>query len=200
MTVLRRLKVDWSGTPVVGASVSTFYSASPDPTGFPSAVRAFFAALGGLAFPPLTITVPNTGDLINVQTGMLEGTWTDGTAPAPFSGTNSGDYAKGVGGQIRWVTGSVVAGRRLEGSTFLVPFAGGIFDTDGTLDTTMVTALKGAGDALIASPSMLSIWARPLPARPKKNGGTLPARTGESHMVMSCKVPDRVSWLKSRRR
>jgi len=199
MTDLRRMRVTWTGAGVVGDGVSTFYSANPDPSGFPAAVRAFFNGLGTLAFPPLTVQVPNTGDTISSVDGALVGTWTDGTVPAPFVGTNTGDYAKGVGGQIRWVTNAVVNRRRLEGSTFLVPFAAGIFDTDGTLDTSMVTALKTAGDTLIASTSMLSIWARPLPARPGAHG-TLPARPGESHLVMACKVPDRVSWLKSRRR
>lgn len=198
MADLRRLRVVWSGFPVVGDGVTTFYTRSTDPTGFPGAVRSFFSSVAGLAFPALTITVPNTGDVISDVDGSLQGVWTDGTAPAPVTGTNTGDFAKGVGAQVRWHTDGVVGGRRVVGSTFLVPLAGGIFDADGTLDTTYVTSVKTAADALIASQTTLAIWSRPQPAREGAHG-TLPARPGSSNFVLASSVPDRVSWLRSRR-
>lgn len=198
MANLRRLRVTWSGFPVVGDCVSTFYSRSSTPTGFPGAVRSFFSSVAGLALPAVTITVPNSGDVISDVDGSLQGVWVDGTAPAAVVGTNTGDFAKGVGAQVRWHTDGVVGGRRVVGSTFIVPLAGGIFDTDGTLDATYVTALKTAGDALITSQTDLAIWSRPQPAREGAHG-TLPARTGSSNFVLTCTAPDRVAWLRSRR-
>lgn len=187
MGSISRLRVSWTGGGVIGGGVSTFYFAGADGAN-PGAVRSFFNA-SPLLFPAsVTITVPNNGDVIENTTGDLVGTWTSGGALAPVSGTNTGDFAMGVGMRVRWLTAGIVAGRRVNGSTFLVPIASGIFDTDGTLDGATVTAEKTAADALVAAAPALCVWSRPTPSR-----------AGSSHLVMSTQVPDKVSWLRSRR-
>jgi len=193
-----RLRVVWSGSGVVGPGLSTFYALDTSP-GFPAAVRAFYEAVKS-GFPTsVTITVPNGGDVIDASTGVLTGTWTDGTAPAPVVGTGVGTYAAGVGAQVRWRTLGVVAGRRVVGSTFLVPQVGPIFDSDGTITPATRTVIQNAANAYVTAAPWGVIWSRPY-AGDTTPGHVRPARAGSSHILSGATVPDRPSWLVSRRR
>lgn len=181
------MRVTWTGSPVVGDSVTTLYF-SGSGTGRPAAARAFFASFA-LALPAgLTITIPNGGDKIDDGTGNLAGSWSEGTAPAPVTGGTAGEYAKGVGMQVRWRTDGIVGSRRVVGSTFIVPIVGSVFDTDGSLDNATVAANLTAANALISSTASLLVWSRPTPSR-----------LGTSNPVVGATAPDRVSWLRSRR-
>lgn len=183
-----RCRVAWSGSPVVGPGLSTFYALNTSP-GFPAAVRAFFASLTTLLYSGTTITVPNTGDVIDEATGAITGTWTDGAALTPVVGAASGVFAAGVGMQVRWRTGGIVAGRRVVGSTFLIPTTTGAFDATGTPGSATITVVQNAADAYIAAAPFACIWSRPAPGR-----------AGTDHLITSASVPDRPSWLVSRRR
>jgi hypothetical protein len=136
----------------------------------------------------LAVTVPNSGDTIDVATGDINGVWTgSGGGTVGFGG--SGDFAQGVGARIKWNTAGIVAGRRVRGSTFMVPLVGGTFSASGALDSSFVTDLTAAATTFLASASStLEIFSRPK--------GT---RVGTSHTVTSASVPNAVSWLRSRR-
>lgn len=193
-----RLRVTWSGSGVVGPGLSTFYAADTSP-GFPAAVRAFYQALV-TSFPTnVTITVPNGGDVIDPSTGVLTGAWTDGTAPLPVVGTGAGTYAAGVGAQVRWRTLGVVAGRRVVGSTFLIPLVSPIFDSDGTITAASRTVIQNAANAYVTAAPYGTIWSRPY-AGDTTPGHVRPARAGSQHIISGAVVPDRPSWLVSRRR
>lgn len=188
MSQMQRLRVTWSGPGVTGPGLSTFYTSTAGPLGIANAVKTFLQSQQ-LAFPTnVTITVPSGGDLIEDTTGALAGTWNEPGTGGSFTGTGTGDYPQGVGMQIRWRTGGIVAGRRVVGSTFFVPIMSAIFDADGTLDNATVTSLTNAGTALIAAHPDLRIFSRPKGPR-----------IGSSHAVLTAVVPDRVSWLRSRR-
>lgn len=188
MATLERIRVTWSGSGVVGPGLTTFFFTQP--TGaLPSAVRTFFSSLAALFPPSVTIQVPNNGDLIDEATGALAGTWTVGSTPAAVVGSSAGAFQLGVGAQVRWRTAGIVGGRRSVGSTFLVPATGGAFDTDGTLQSTSVTLIQNAANALIVASPNLAVWSRPKGIR-----------SGVAHVVTAATVPDRPSWLRSRRR
>lgn len=192
-----RLRVVWSGNAVVGPTLSTFYALDTSP-GFPAAVRALMAALSTFIPTGTQIAVPNNGDVINPATGELTGSWTDGTTPAVVTCSGTGVYAKGVGAQIRWRTSSIVAGRRVQGSTFVVPLISAMFDSDGTLTATNQASILTAANNYVTAAPYACVWSRPSKGNPDRVPPT-PARTGSSALIVGSSVPDRPSWLLSRR-
>lgn len=187
MPNLVRVRTEWNGSPVVGPGVSTFYFAEAH-TGFVADVAAFFAALITLVPTGVTFTTQNTGDLIDVATGELSGTWTDGTTATAIS-SGSGAYALGVGARVRWATSGIRNGRRVRGSTFIVPLIAGAYDTAGTLSTPTLNTISTAANALFTgSTPEQRVYSRPAPGL-----------AGQSNTVVGLTVPDKVSWLRSRR-
>ena len=188
MPNLHRVRVAISGGGVVGGGLTTFYvdelTGLPDPADF----GAFFDSLKGLIPDQVNFNVPSTGDTIDAATGQLMGTWTNGT-PQNVGGTSGADFAAGVGARIVWETGVVRGGRRVRGSTFIVPLASTNLDPDGTWNPTAVTVpIKAAADVLLGRAVPPVVWSRP--------------RTGlggASVGITSSRVPVQVSWLRSRR-
>lgn len=187
MADLNRLRVLWSGSPVTGDGISTLYcTGSPD--GFPASVYDFFNTLK-LMFPiGLTITVPNFGDKINDATGELSGSWSTSDAAGPVVCTGSSSWAAGVGARIRWHTDGIVGGRRVVGSTFLCPIVTPGYDTSGTLENVNRAAIDTEANEIVTEVTGLCIWSPPVPGRP-----------GTHSDVTKASVPDKVSWLRSRR-
>lgn len=186
MANIERVRVTWTGSPVTGPGLSTFYFKSG--TASPGALVTFFTAVAPYISAGVTFTVPGFGDVLDESNGGLTGTWAAaGGGTVPSSG--NAEHAQGVGARIQWRTGGIVARRRVVGSTFLVPVHRLMYDTDGTLAAGMVAAMAVAGANLIAATSPnLVIWSRPK--------GT---RLGTSHPVVASSFVDQVSWLRSRR-
>ena len=187
MPNLVKFQVPWTGNVVVGGGVTTLYF-DEAASGFVSAFTTFFDTIK-LNFPVgVTWTIPDTGDLVDVVTGGITGSWSEGTTSV-INATSAGDYAAGVGGRIKWFTDGIVSGRRVRGSTFLVPLASDRYDSDGTLDNGYRSSMQTAANtALSAVTGDMKIWHRPV-------GGT----GGSAHTVTSGSIPDQVSWLRSRR-
>lgn len=187
MANINRLRVPWSGPAVVGPGLSTFYFTGTM-TGKPAAVVAFFTAVAGAMAPGITWTVPSTGDTLEDSTGELTGAWTaSGGATVVSSGT--GNFALGVGARVVWNTANVFKGRRVRGSTFLVPLSAAQYQSDGTIVNATSANLLAAGTALItATTPDFRIWSRPDPA------GAFAVSS-----VVSATSPDLISTLRSRR-
>lgn len=154
-------------------------------------VKAWFDALKVMMPSVVTIQFPTEMDEIDTATGDLTNTLPIDTI-ANAVGTQVGTYSAPTGACVNWATGQIVNGRRLRGRTFLVPLAGSIFQSDGTLNdanrTTMVTAsttLCSFQDNLV-----LAIW-----HRPTTPGGT----DGVAAQVSSASVTDKAAVLRSRR-
>lgn len=187
MANLARVRCVWSGAPITGPGLTTFYFDEAG-SGFTAAVSTFFQAVDAYLPIGVGVAVPSSGDLIDVATGALTGTWTD-TATGPGVGAGFGAYPAGVGARIVWPTSGIVGGRRVKGSTFLCPLVNSCFGTDGTLDPTFATALAGFATTFRGGATYdLMIWSRPAPGR-----------AGEASEVIDEEVPDKVSWLRSRR-
>lgn len=188
MTMLARVRVPWTGTAVVGPSVSTFYFNDAG-TGFTANLVSFFDAIKNRVPPGVTWSVPNSGDIINDATGDLEGVWQGGTAQQ-VTGTGAALYSQGVGFRFVWNTGGVRGGRRVRGSTFICPMDGAMLDATGTLGSAQMATLVTAATSVITdSPNELRIWSKPHTG----------LSDGTSHAVTSVTVPDAISWLRSRR-
>lgn len=187
---LDRVRVEWSGAALVGPGVSTFYCTAGNGASLSSELHDFFDALKGY-FPNTKVTwsFPDGGEVIDSATGQATGTWSGGiyqTVAASGAGSN---WANGVGGRVRWNTSVFHNGRRVRGSTFLVPFQSGVYDNDGTLVGSAVTAIQTAAEALLSGVPTMGILTRPHPGM--SDGGFATVSTAEA--------VDKVSWLRSRR-
>lgn len=186
---MERLRVTWTGATVVGPGLSTFYGDEGEGGLDPDDFLAFFDTIKALLPSGTTITVPSGGDLLSPTTGTLGGAWEKPGTGGVVVGTANDVFAGGVGARAVWRTVGVVAGRRVMGATFLAPLRAGAYQADGTINGTDLGTLDGAAAALAsaAGPGFV-IWSRPAPGR-----------VGSMHPVISGSVPDKVSWLRSRR-
>jgi len=187
MANLARVRVLWTGPAVVGDGVTTLFFDEAH-SGFLADVRSFFFDLR-FAFPnTLQLTFPPSGDLIDVATGELSGTWTEAD-PGAITAAGAGGHVSGVGARVTWATSGIRSGRRVRGSTFLCPLTESMFDTDGTPDAAFVTLVQTAGTALVtASGTNMKVYSR-----------ASAGRSGQSNTVIAAGAPDKVSWLRSRR-
>lgn len=190
MTQIQRARVVWNGTPVTGGGISNFYCAT---TGDPliTGLKGFFNDLVNVFPSGLTWTVPDGGDLVEDTTGQLAGTWDEGAgAGGTVTATNSGTWVQGVGARVVWNTGGMTNGRRVRGSTFLVPLVINGYEGAGAITSAYLTAMSNAAQGLLDMVPTLRVLSPPLTP-----GGS----TGKSSVITTFTVPDRVSWLRSRR-
>lgn len=185
---MERLRVEWSGDILVGPGLTTFYSV-PGSSPFPASIVSFFTAIRSLFPTGITWTVPGGGDLIDELDGSLVGTWTKSGGGTVTSNGGNQAYAAGVGGRVSWRTSAVRGGRRVRGTTYLSPFLTTQYEANGSLAAAGVSTVNTAvGNLLTAMGGDLVVWSRP---RPDLGGDMVPIDSGE--------MPDRVSWLRSRR-
>jgi hypothetical protein len=189
MAALSRLRIAWNGSPVTGGGVTTWYTEG-DPLQLQLAAKTFFAGTLLSACPSgLQFVVPASGETIESSTGALTGGWTAGTAQTT-SATGSSGYAAGVGTRVVWNTPGITRRRRVRGSTYLVPLVVSMYDTDGTIVNSVRTNLEAAAQAVIvALGDDFCVWSR----------NTSGASDGAIWTISSASVPDKVSWLRSRR-
>lgn len=182
-----RMRIPWTGPAVTGPSVTTLY-ADPTVTGFSAAVVDFFTTLAPLLPVGVSITVPGEGDQLDVATGELSGVWSDGGGGTVVGGFSQ-FWAQGVGARIVWNTAGISGGRRVRGSTFIVPLTVNSYDGAGGLMAGTVTTLTSAADGFILGMGgAFVVYSRP---KPTEAGALWP--------VSSRTIPDAVSWLRSRR-
>lgn len=187
MANLCRVRSTWSGSPIVGPGVTTFYF-DEAATGFLADINVFWGNVGNRFPTGLTISTPNTGDLIDVSTGALSGTWTDGTSSS-VNTSGAGAFAGGVGARLRWATSGIRNGRRVKGSTFLVPLLTTCYSNDGNIENAVLGSLQTSATQLFTSTSPdMRVYSRP-------SGG----QAGQASPVTGVTVPDYVSWLRTRR-
>jgi hypothetical protein len=190
MATLAKIPVEITGLGAGGTGVSVFYTSNLAPLTFMTAIHAMYDGLKAIFPDDVAFVFPGDGDLISDATGGIAGAWSV-TAPSPVVGTASGVYAAGVGARLVWATAGVTRGRRVRGTTFLVPIAGAQYKNDGGLADGNTTAWAAVADDLFAADSgSMRIW-----SRPSTGGGS----DGTSHAVTGVTVPNKVSWLRSRR-
>ena len=188
MAIMKRYRVTWSGAPVVGPSVSTFYESPESGVGGADDLETFFGAIADRIALGVQILVPSSGDLVESTTGDLVGTWSDPGTGGTVNSTGNSGFTNGVGARIVWNTGGLFNGRRVRGSTFIVPLGIDAYEGAGNITSTMITDLQAAADALVATTAPFGVWSRPTAAN-----------NGEFNEWTSARVPDAVSWLRSRR-
>lgn len=187
MPTIKRVRVEWTGAPVVGPGVSTFHFSGVH-VGFVSDIAAFFNSISTWVPTGTTLQIPGSGDTIDEATGQINGSWSDG-APATLNMGGAGNYQLGVGARVVWGTSGIRNGRRVKGSTFIVPIISAAYATDGTPATAALAAWQTAANTfLINSDNEFIVYSRPAPGS-----------AGQSNLVVGATFPDKVSWLRSRR-
>ena len=185
MAALYRLTVRMDGWPGAPGYMS-FYCLTATP--FRSAVIAFVDHIRTIMPAAISFTVPNQLDVLEDSTGELTGIETEGTEyVAP--GTASGNFSAPSGACIVWITNAFVSGRRVRGRTFVVPLAGLLYQSDGTIEPGTLAALRGWAVDLFTACD-LAIW-----HRPTTSGGS----DGAAFEVTGSSVRDRAAVLTSRR-
>lgn len=203
MASILRIKLRWTGfSGAPGYSIFHFRDfetgegGGVDATQAQSAadrVRAFALALVDLLPAGARLQVEPDVEVLEETNGQMQDILqvTPGATVAGKS-TNTGSYSGATGAVVNWRTASVRNGRRIRGRTFLVPLYYTAYDSDGTINTTALTAIRTAADALVAggnSPD-LGVW-----ARPSASG----ASDGNWVVASSATVPDLAAVLRSRR-
>src|SRR4029453_11488130 len=211
MTNILRQVALWNGFPGAPGD-TTWYFAGGTTTNVVQ-MRNFFAAIASLLPSSVTVQVQNTGDVVTAETGVATGSgapggagggpgepgggaeagvaagWWSQASAAVVTGTAGGGYSGPSGVVMRLETGVFVAGRRLRGRSFLVPMAGSIQDTNGTVAATPLGTLNTAAAAAVtASGTSWLVWHRPV-------GGS----GGSVSPVTSAGIPDKIAVLRSRR-
>jgi len=188
MATIERLRVLWTGAPITGPAVSTFFFTSGS-SGMTTALRSFFVSIASVLPTSVQVQVTAAGDTLNDTNGALAGVWTD-TTVSSVSGTDGTGPIDGVGARVKWLTSGVFGGRRVIGSTFLVPLGRGAMTSNGQPDGTTQSTIQAAANALVtATAGHFVIWSRP------HSGGS----DGISSPVLAAQASGEVSWLRSRR-
>lgn len=188
MARLKQYVVTWTGAPVVGGGVSVFYQTPDSIVGGANELLAFFSALGTELAGGMNISVPSNGDIIEDTTGDKVGSWSDPGTGGTIGTSAPGSFVNGVGMRVVWNTSGIFKGRRVRGSTFLVPIRSDRFEGAGNISGTLLSTVQTAANALVADFEGFTIFSRP----------SAPA-VGENNLVESASVPDFVSWLRGRR-
>lgn len=187
MTQLCRLRVAWGGSQITGGGLSTFYFATSG-SGTAASVKAFFTAIAGRVPAGVTWTVPTSGDLIEDTTGALAGAWSEPSGGGVVTSTGAVNYAAGVGCRVSWQTTGIHNGRRVKGSTFIVPLVSAVYATDGTIDSVVLSEIQTAATNLVTAQPAMKVLSKAKVGSP-----------GASSTILSATAVDKVSWLRSRR-
>lgn len=195
MAQMRVFKVLWSGGPG-GPGITRFcMSGEGGSNGAAStALQNFFQAVMPAVPSTYRVACDAAPDFLEATTGELVATGVPSTAAWTRQGGGTTNYAQGVGARVVWDTPEINHGRRVRGSTFIVPIIAANYDVDGTLLTGFKGVLDTAATTLIsalgAAQMDLVVWTRPNP--------TL-GRPGKQNPVTTGSAPDKVSWLRTRR-
>lgn len=199
MTPVYRVKVAWTNFP--GAPGLSVHYLKATTIGL-APLTTFYTAIKQLMPLNLTFQIPNSGDILTVEDGKIGGTWSASGGGTAASSAGSGAYSGSSGSMVRWQTAGIVAGQRVQGRTYLVPGAPGIYFTDGSLAGATQTTVETAAAALItAYGGDLVVYARPFKGRAATPGGApaIPARDGSIHQITSAICPDLAVVMRSRR-
>ena len=198
MTQIGRLKINWTG--FIGApgytnlyfrdfSEGDLTQAMAD--GFTTRVDTWLDAWVSTLPSTVSILVDPTIDVVNAETGELEDFMTVAPDTARV-GSGAGTYAGPAGICVNWSTNGIRHGRRIRGRTFMVPITSAAMQSDGTVATASLTALRSATTTFLAvgATGVHGVWSRPTVAEP--SGGQWASTTAFT-------INDKIAVLRSRR-
>jgi hypothetical protein len=165
-------------------------------------VQAFWTAVR-LAYPTgVSMQVSNLVEIVDPVDGKVLATQVSATATPLLHGT-AGALIGPPSLQIlvKWLTSTFLAGRRLQGRSFLGPVTYTAITGTGTVDAIVLAAVNVAAANLAAvggaAPALL-VWRRPRAVKPATHPATFD-RDGDTGQVTGTLAPAKFATLKSRR-
>ena len=175
--------------------LNTLSSGSPDTTAAATAITAWLNGVMDISLAAVTAKLQSTVEVVNEADNSITGAVVvpAQTAQSGSAAVGSG-FGAGVGARVRWQTAAFRNGRRVVGTSFIVPMWADYFESDGTIKAAAITLLQNASNtlltALTAADAVLGVYSRPTAVG--ANDGVISSVTGAT-------IPDQVSWLTSRR-
>lgn len=186
MANIANIKVVWSG--IAGMPGYTNFYADAGATLPLTAIANWFDAFKTSVPQGLSWLIPSSGDTFNDATGVLNGSWSQGSPTTVTSTAVGAVWSGGSGCVVNWTTGGIANGRRVRGKTFLVPLITSNYD-NGSLTSSFISGANTATSTFVsAAGSDLRVWHRPV-------GGS----GGSSHAITGFSIPDLAAVLRSRR-
>lgn len=185
------VRTTWAGTTggpgltqlAIAAGEGGFWS--PEQTqGAVNAVHDFWEDV--IAYLPneIALTVEPVVDQYNEVNAELVSSVVAGTTPGVVNGINTAAYTMAAGLKITWATGVIRYGRRIKGSTFIVPAASSVYTNTGVVDGVVATAFNTAASTLLTSLQALEmdlvVWSRPKAAPDVRPGAFAPVISGST--------------------
>lgn len=131
-----------------------------------NAVRKFWDGIKGSLPDELKLSVSPIVDIYNEANAELTASVIAPVVPLVVAGTGTTGYTGGAGLKVNWNTGIIRNGRRVKGSTFIVPALGSAFGNTGTPTAGTVLSINTAANTLMADVTAggtaLLVWSRPL--------------------------------------
>lgn len=198
MAEILKFTAQWSG--FAGApGYSNFFArdfsgGAPDQAmadGFLTKLDTWLDAWAGFLPVNVSVLVNAQVEVIEETTGALEGFF-NVTPDFSRSGSSTDNWSAASGACVNWYTPLVRNGRRLRGRTFMVPLYGAAYQSDGTLNNTMLGTLRTATNTFISQTGAgdMGVWGRP--TAPGASDGVWAA-------CSSMTINDKVAVLRSRR-
>lgn len=163
-----------------------------------NAMRTFWDAIKGNMPNEVTFTVSPVVDYYLTSSAELAGSVAAPVPPVAVAGTGTTSYSMAAGLKLNWNTTTIRNGRRVRGSTFLVPTTSSAFSQTGTADTTVRTSISSAAATFLNSLSATGlkgvVWSRPL-EEDEPNG----PRDGATADITSVEVSEKTAILRGRR-
>lgn len=165
----REILVDWN-TPGGGALTVLNFSTAVAASVQRAAIAAFLGDVSGSLSSQVVWTVRTEGAEFDDATGLQTGFWNDPTVLTDPGSASAQPVADATQILFRWRTSVVVAGRRVQGRSFIPGYlASGL--TGGNLSAASQTALNTIAQGFVDTEVGLGVYSRPTDSRP----GTLAA-------------------------
>lgn len=170
--MVMKYRVFWQ-VPNAGPAMSTFHLEGQAPAAAPQpiadAFHTFFDAIKTYLPDEVGVSFDNEVTDHVTASGQLVGSFPV-TPPTTVAGSGVSTWAGGAGGRLVWSTGRIINGRRVRGSTFLVPFTSSAFASSGRLNSAAIALVNGSASTLRTSlnsnGSPLCVWSAPVSGRP----------------------------------
>jgi hypothetical protein len=163
-----------------------------------NAARTFWDAIKANMPNEVSFVVSPVVDYYLTSDASLSGSVSAPTPPVAVLGTGTASYSMAAGLKLNWNTTTIRNGRRVRGSTFLVPTTSSAFNQTGTADTTVRTAINTAAAAYLNALSATGlkgvVWSRPLD-EDDPNG----PRDGATADITGVEVSEKTAILRGRR-
>jgi len=169
-----RVRAQWTGAPVIGPAVSTFFfnTAAGTPQDASDQVATFLTALDANLATTLGWATENTVDELDTATGTLLGSTSVTTASG--SGGNAGEpLPRSTQGLAQWTTATIVSGRALRGRMFIPGFCENNNDSGVPGSATISGVNTILSNFVSDSPAIFVAWSRTHGVQGQVTGGTM---------------------------